>query len=270
MRRLILALALVAPGGAWAGRRHETLLFDRMDMTATLGAPLGRFSSEKTYFESTPLPGGNVRVADIREGACRGVYDLSPNGRMIHRTRTLRVLEGEFGHVYVHLHYWYPPESPRVAIGTFADKRGVPHLPPLIAASGSGSIDGYALIRVMKAPDRYLIASGDYALDGARKAFRIDVSTGDWARSLAGEPPALYGLPEAIDPAGFTAFPFPGEAEENVELEAALIFRGRGTTIERVVRRGSRVERDWLSFPPTEIDRALSRTESSYPITRER
>ena len=270
MRRLILALALIAPNGAWAGKRHETLLFDRMDMTATLGAPLGRFSSAKTYFESTPLSGGNLRVADIREGACRGVYDLSAKGRMIHRARTLRVLEGAFGHVYAHLHYWYPPETPRIAVGTFADRRGPPHLPPQLQASGSGKIDGYALIRVLKAPQRYLIASGDYALDGALKAFRVDVSTGDWTRTLAGVRPGAYGLPEAIAPAEFAASPFPGEAAENVELEAALIFRGRGTTIERVIRRGSRVERDWLSFPPTEIDRALSRTEASYPITRER
>ncbi|MDD5305531.1 MAG: hypothetical protein PHS14_20715, partial [Elusimicrobia bacterium] len=105
MRRLILVLALTFPCAARAGKRYESLMIDRVDKTATLGAPLGAFSSAKTYFDASPLSGGGLRVADIREGSCRGIYDFSGDNRLLHRERTLLVLEGEFGHVYAHFHY---------------------------------------------------------------------------------------------------------------------------------------------------------------------
>lgn len=276
VRRLILALALAFPASARAGKRYESLMIDRVDMTATLGAPLGAFSSAKSYFDSTPLSGGGRRVADMRDGACRGAYDFSPENRLLHRERTLRVLERDFGHVYAHFHYWYPPETPMIAVATFAARRDVPHLPPLIEKTGSGKVDGFALIRVLKASPKFLVATADYALDGRRTAFRIEVSSGEWVKSSASgadEPQAgRFGLPKQIDPATFASAPFAERAPEagSVELEAALIFHGRGATIERLVKRGSRVDRDWLSFPPTEIERLLSKVEASYPITRGR
>lgn len=276
VRRLILALALTFPSAARAGKRHESLMIDRVDMTATLGAPLGAFANAKSYFDSTPRSGGGRRIADISDGSCRGIYDLSPGDRLLHRERTLRVLEGDFGHVYVHLHYWYPPEPSRIAVATFAQRRDVPHIPPLIEETGSGKVDGFALIRVLKAPPKFLVATADYALDGSLKAFRVEASSGEWVPSqmntavLDEEKAARFGLPRKIKPATFAQAPFSEHSKEDLELEAALIFHGRGASIERVIKRGSHVDRDWLSFPPTELERALSKVEASYPITRGR
>ena len=60
------------------------------------------------------------------------------------------------------------------------------------------------------------------------------------------------------------------EAEDKLAAwlgaEAALIYRARGVFIERFTRRGSRVDRDWLSFPLTEIERVLSKIEATYPF----
>lgn len=278
VRRLILALALVFPPAARAGKRFESLMIDRVDMTATLGAPLGAFANAKSYFDSSPRAGGGRRIADIRDGSCRGQYDFSPDDRLLHRERTLRVLEGDFGHVYAHFHYWYPPEVPVIAVATFAQRRDVPHLAPQIAKAGSGKVDGFALIRVLNASPKFLVATADYALDGRLKAFRVEASSGEWVGSqmngavLDDGKAARFGLPKEIDPATFAEAPFVESAKdgESLELEAALIFHGRGALIERVVRRGSHVDRDWLSFPPTELERALSKVEASYPITRGR
>lgn len=276
VRLLILALALTFPSAARAGKRHESLMIDRVDMTATLGAPLRAFANAKSYFDSSPRPGGGRRIADVRDGACRGIYDFSPDDRLLHRERTLRILEGDFGHVYVHFHYWYPPEQARITVATFAQRRDVPHLPPLIEESGSGKVDGFALVRVLKAPPKFLVATADYALDGRLKAFRIEASSGEWVPSqmnsavLDYEKAARFGLPKEIKPATFAAAPFGEHAQDDLELTAALIFRSRGALIERVIKRGLHVDRDWLSFPPTELDRTLSKMEASYPITRGR
>ena len=274
----VILAALLAASPAHAGKRHASLMVDRIDMTATLGETLGAFSTEKSYYDSAPAAGGNHRVADIRDGACRGTYDIGPDNRLLHRERTLRVLEGDFGHVYAHFHYWYPPQAPKIAVVTFSDKRGAPHLPPLIAKTGAGKADGFALIRVVVDAPRFLVATGDYALDGRLKTFRVEVSSGDWVRTQVNAAEvdyalaARFGLPKDIKPETFAASPFGERAPDApaAALEAALIFRGRGATVERVVRRGSRVDRDWLSFPPSETERALSKVEASYPITRGR
>ncbi|MDD5305379.1 MAG: hypothetical protein PHS14_19955, partial [Elusimicrobia bacterium] len=168
------------------------------------------------------------------------------------------------------------PETPMIAVVTFAERRDVPHLAPLIEKTGAGKADGFALIRVLKASPRFLIATADYALDGRRTSFRVEASSGEWVRSQAKgadeAQAARLGLPKEIKPATFASAPFVERAAdaESLEAEAALIFHGRGAMIERVVKRGSRVDRDWLSFPPTEIERSLSKVEASYPLSRGR
>ena len=62
--------------------------------------------------------------------------------------------------------------------------------------------------------------------------------------------------------------PFAGVPEPSfaVELEAALIYLSRGAFVERLRRHGSRIDRDWLAFPPSEVERSLAKAESGLPF----
>lgn len=271
MRTLILALLLPAP--ALAGKRYESFLLDRVDMTAVLGQPLSAFSSPTAYFERVETDGG-FRVDDDRDGSCRGGFDFGRDGKLVHRARALAVLDGRFGRVYARFDYWYPPEPPRIAVNTAAGRRALPHREPAATTASPGAAESFALIRVLAAGKTFKIAAADYARDGALKALRVDVSSGDWtssevALSSSAAVAAAWGLPGAIDAKSFAEKPFAGAAEpgDGVEAEAALIYRARGTLVERVKRQGSHLERDWLAFQTTEAERALARTEAALPLT---
>ena len=265
---LILGLA----GTARAGKRYDSFMIDRVDMTAILGKPISLFSASKSWFERTET-GAGARISDYRDGGCQGSFDFADSGALIHRSRALSVLEGRFGHIYARCDYWYPPESPRIAVNTSAASRAMPHRAPVLLGVAQGPAESFALIRVLKAGKTFKIASADYGLDGALKALRVDVSSGDWTASEVSFTSStftalIWGLPAAIDTTSFPGKPFAGVAEpgENIEMEAALIYRARGILVERIMRHGSRIDREWLSFPLTEIERALSKTEAAFPF----
>ena len=272
MRRVILAAFLLVPAKAFAGKRYESFLLDRVDMTAVLGQPLSAFSSPAAYFERVETDGG-FRVDDYRDGSCRGGFDFGRDGRLIHRARALSVLEGRFGRVYARFDYWYPPEPPRVAVNTAAGRRAFPHREPAGSSASTGPIESFALIRVLAAGKNFKIASADYARDGALKALRVDVSSGDWTASeisysSSAAVAAAWGLPGKVDAKSFVENPFKSvAASDAVEAEAALIYRARGTVVERVKRQGSHLDRDVLAFQTTEAERALARTEAALPLT---
>lgn len=271
MRRLILAVLLL-PLSARAGKRFESFTIDRVDMTPLLSGPVGLMSTDTAWYERSETASG-ARVEDFRDGGSRGVFDFGGDGRLLHRSRALAVLDGRFGRVYARFDCWYPPEKPRVAVNTGAAKRNLPHREAVAGAASKAAPDSFALIRVLKAKDKFKIATADYGLDGGLRALRVEVSSGDWTSTevVASTAPAAaaeWGLPAAVDAATFAVEPFAGsEPWENLETEAALTYRARGTIVERATRRGSRVDRDWLSFPLTEVERALSRTEAAFPFT---
>jgi len=268
----LAVFALGLAGRARAGKRYESMMIDPVDMTAIMGKPASALSSPQAWFERSET-GAGARISDRREGECRGDFDFSPSGPLLHRSRALSVLEGPFGRVYARFDHWYPPERARIAVNTAAGPRTFPHREPVLAA-GSGSAESFALIRVLLNGRRYKIATADYGLDGGLKALRVDVSSGDWSSSevaFSSSPfdAGIWGLPASVDAKTFAAKPFAGVAEpvDGVETEAALIYRSRGVYVERFVRRGSRVDRDWLAFPVTEIERSLAKREAAFPFS---
>lgn len=270
MRRLILAVLLL-PSPALAGKRYASFMIDRFDMTATLSEPVGLFSTARAYFERTETASG-ARVEDRRESGCLGVFDFAAGGRLLHRARALAVLDGPFGRVYARFDYWYPPERPRGAVNTTA-RTDLPHRAPAPATATRGRVDSFALVRVLKDGKKYKIASADYGLDGGLRALRVDRSSGSWtgsevAFSSSASAAAAWGLPATIEPSSFAEKPFAGMPEPSfaVELEAALIYFSRGAFVERLNRRGSRIDRDWLAFPPSEVERSLAKTEAGLPF----
>lgn len=269
----VFMIGISLAGPASAGKRYESFMIDPVDMTAVLGAPARLFDGSKAWFERTETGAGS-RIADRRDGGCRGEFDFDASGRLIHRSRALNILEGPFGRVYARFDFWYPPETPRLAVNTAAGRRDFPHRASVAAAAGPGAAESFALIRVLKAGRKFKIATADYGLDGGLRALRVEVSSGDWTSSevaFSSSPfdAGIWGLPGAVDAKSFASQPFAGVAEpvDGVETEAALIYRARGVFIERFVRRGSRSERDWLYFPVTEIERALAKLEAGFPFT---
>ncbi len=196
MRRLILAAVLLAPTAAHAGKRYASFMIDRFDMTATLSEPVGLFSTARAYFDRTETASG-ARVEDRRDSGCLGVFDFAAGGRLLHRARSLAVLEGPFGRVHARFDFWYPPERPRGAVNTSA-RKDIPHREPVPAAGARGRVDSFALVRVLKDGKKFKIASADYGLDGGLRALRVD--------------------------------------------------------------------RDWLAFPPSEVERSLAKTEAGLPF----
>ena len=163
--RLLLAVVLMLPLSARAGKRYESFMIDRVDMTAILSEPLGLFSGPKTWFERTETNAG-MRITDYRDDGCRGSFDFDGRGRLIHRARALDVLEGRFGRVYARFDYWYPPEPSRIAVNTAAGRRDLPHREPVLVSASIGAVESFALIRVLKAAKNFKITSADYGLDG--------------------------------------------------------------------------------------------------------
>lgn len=245
-------------------------MIDRFDMTATLSEPVGLFSAPRAYFERTETASG-ARVEDRREGGCLGVFDFAPGGRLLHRARSLAVLEGPFGRVYARFDYWYPPERARGAVNTSA-RRDIPHREPERADAARGRADSFALVRVLKDGKKFKIASADYGLDGSLRALRVDLSSSNYigsevAFSSSAAAAASWGLPASIDPKNFAEKPFADQTEpRSIELEAALIYFSRGAFVERLIRRGARIDRDWLAFPPSEVERALAKSEAGLPF----
>lgn len=288
MRRLILALALLAPPSAQAGKRYESLMIDRVDLTATLGSPLGRMSTAKTYFESSPLAGGRALVREFHDGALEGAYYLSEKNELIGRSDLLLVLDEDFGRVYASIGVDYAGGAGRIKVNTKPFRR---EISGQSANSGkapkAGHPDGFSLVRAMRAPPKFVVAVADYSLDGTLVAFSVAQSSGDWLSSEGGpQPPpgfgagyfyapgldakiaAKAGLPMTIDPVRFETDPFeslPAPADPVAE-DAALIYRDRGAVVERQVKRGSRIERSSLWFSPTETERALLGTERRLPF----
>lgn len=257
------AAALLLPSPTLAGKRYASFMVDRLDLTATLGEPLGMFSSDKSYYELT-----GRRVSDIREGANRGSYDLSPENRLVHRERSLLVLEGHFGRVYASFDYTYPPAVPKVAVNTFAHRPDYPHRAAEPGRKAPGPADSFALVRAYQLPGskKFAVATADYDAAGKRKSFRVAISTGGAFQELVA--PAEAGLPKSVDAPSFSENPFAGMggSSELGDVRAALVYRGRGTAIERIVLNGLFVEREWLSFPLTETERSLSKIETRLPL----
>ncbi len=260
------ALALLLASPAAAGKRYASMLIDRVDGTATLGEPLGLFSNEKTYFDRTSEPGG-FKVEDRRDGSLRGVYQFSDDGKIRRRTETLLVLDGDFGAVFAEVSARHQGEKPRASIATGARPRATPRQDGESAKEAAKAVSSFALVRVVRAEPKFLIASADYDAAGVRRAFRVDASTGDW-RGEAAKTAEELGMPERIDPLKFAKDPFSGLSEPVFphEADAALIYGDRGEFVERKVRRGSRVESSRLRFPPTELERALLKAESKLPF----
>ena len=285
--KLAFALALLLPSSASAGKRYASLLIDRVDMTASLSEPLGLFSSEKSYFERWEQRGGGFWIEDWREGSRRGTYHFTKDGRLRHRTETLLVLEGELGAVFAELNAWHQSDKPRTTVNTAPYSRSNARQAGQPAEGTGKAVSGFALVRVLKAAPKFLIASADYALDGSLQAFHVNASTGDWRHSnevakhhpfqggsfygpgIDAKAAEKLGVPLKIDPAAFLASPFASLPEPGFphELDAALVYRDRGEFVDRQVRRGSRVEKSRLRFPPTELERALLKTESARPFS---
>lgn len=263
MRRLILAAVLLAPSPALAGKRYASLMVDRIDLTATLGEPLGIFSNDKSYYELT-----GRRVSDIRDGANRGAYDLSPENRIVHRERSLLVLDVQAGRVYAAFDYTYPPGVSRIAVNTFTHRPDFPHRVGEPGRKPSAPADSFALIRSFTLPGskRNAVATADYDSAGKRRSFRVAISTGGGFMELR-SPDEAY-LPESVDPRLFSERPFDGVegSPELGELHAALVYHGRGTAIERIVVSGLLIKREWLSYPLTETERALAKIEARLPL----
>lgn len=248
------------------------MLIDRLDATAVMSEPVGMFASPKTYFERSES-GGAARVLDYHDGLCRGAFDFAATGRLLHRSRTALVLDGRFGSVFARFDYWHPPETPRIAVATGGGPRATPHGEGAASPADPKRAESFALVRVLKAKDRFKIASADYALDGGLRAMRVDLSSSDWtgaevAFSSSAELAARYGLPARVDAATFATDPFKGfpPTDASVEAEAALVYRARGTVVERLTRAGAKPAVDWLAFPTTEVELPLAQTESKFPF----
>ena len=288
MRRLILALALIAPTAAHAGKRYESFLIDRVDRTATLGAPLGMMSTSKSYFERSPLAGGRTLIQEFHDGALEGSYYLSEKNELIGRSDLLLVLDEGFGRISASISVDYAGSTGRVKINTKPLRHELASQRASSAeAPKAGHPDGFALVRVMKAPPKFLVAVADYSLDGTLVAFSIAQSSGDWLTAEGGSPPpgfgagyffapgidekiaAKAGLPLRIDPIRFETEPFEGLPDPAAPIieDAALIYRDRGAVVERRLKRGSSLEHGSLWFPPTETERGLLGDERRLPFT---
>ncbi len=283
------ALAVIAPSSAQAGKRYESLMIDRVDRTATLSAPLGRMSAAKSYFESAPLAGGRALVREFHDGALEGAYYLSDRNELIGRADILLVLDEDFGRVYASIGVDYAGGAGRIKVNTKPLRRELPGQRASSAkAPRAGHPDGFALVRAVKAPPKFIVAVADYSLDGTLVAFSVAQSSGDWLSSEGGlQPPpgfgtgyfyapgidakiaAKAGLPMTIDPIRFETDPFAGlpDPAGPVAQDAALIYRDRGAVIERQIKRGSKIERASLWFPPTETERGLLGAERRLPFT---
>ncbi|MEQ1919958.1 MAG: hypothetical protein ABL955_12235, partial [Elusimicrobiota bacterium] len=285
----LVALALILPASAHAGKRYESFLVDPVDRTATLSAPLGLMSTAKTYFDSAPLAGGRALVREFHDGALEGAYYLSDKSELIGRTDLLLVLDEDFGRVYASISADYASGAGRIKVNTKLHQRDVAGQR---ASSGkapkAGHPDGFSLIRAMRAPPKFVVASADYSLDGTLVAFSVAQSSGDWVSTEgAAQPPpgfgtgyyyapgidvkiaAKAGLPLTIDPIRFETDPFAGLPDPSAPIatDAALIYRDHGAVIERRIKRGSSLERASLWFPPTETERGLLGAERRLPFT---
>jgi hypothetical protein len=276
-RRWILVCALTFPLSARAGKRYESMMVDRVDMTATLSEPLGLLSAGGSFFERDSLPGGRAVVREFHDGALEGEYYLSDKNALLGRSDLLLVLDEDFGRVYASIKIDYG--AGRMGIGTrMLSRRSAGQAARPDKGRKSGSPDGFSLVRALKAPPKLIVAAGDYSLDGTLVAFSVAWSSGDWIQSEGGpQPPpgfgkgffaapgidatlaAAAGLPLTLDPIRFETDPFKGLPEPSypVDRDAALVYRDRGAIVDRAIKRGSRVERATLWFPPSEIERAL-------------
>lgn len=282
-----VGMAIILPSSARAGKRYESMMIDRMDRTATLGAPLGLLSTSKTFFDRAPLAGGRALVQEFHDGALEGAYYLSDKNEVIGRTDLLLVLDEDFGRVYASIGVDYA--AGRIKLNTKLFRREIAGQRPRgVQAPRAGHPDGFSLVRAMNAPPKFVVASGDYSLDGTLVAFSVALSSGEWlsAEGASRPPPgfgtgysyapgldaktaAKAGLPLTIDPIRFETDPFEGLPEPALPLavDAALIYRDHGAVVERRIRRGSRIERSSLWFPPTEVERGLLGAERRLPFT---
>lgn len=284
-----VVLSLLAPLSAQAGKRYESMMIDRVDRTATLSEPLGRMSAAKTYFESSPLAGGRALVREFHDGALEGAYYLSGKNELIGRSDLLLVLDEDFGRVYASIGVDYAGGAGRIKVNTKPLRREVSGQRASSAkAPKAGHPDGFSLVRAMRAPPKFVVAVADYSIDGTLVAFSVAQSSGDWLSAEGGpQPPpgfatgyfyapgidaklaAKAGLPMTIDPIRFETDPFQGlpDPADPVAADAAVIYRDRGAVVERQVKRGSRIERSSLWFPPTETERGLLGAERRLPFT---
>ncbi len=286
---LLVGVALILPSTARAGKRYESFLVDRVDRTATLGSPLGLMSTTKTYFESSPLAGGRALVREFHDSALEGAYYLSDKNELIGRTDLLLVLDEDFGRIYTAIGVDYASGAGRIKVNTKALRRGSAGQRATTGkAPKAGHPDGFSLIRAVRAPPGFIVASADYSLDGTLVAFFVAQSSGDWLFAEGGaQPPpgfgtgyffapgidtkiaAKAGLPLRIDPIRFETEPLTGlpDPAAPAATDAALIYRDHGTVIERWIKRGSSIERVSLWFPPTETERDLLGVERRLPFT---
>ena len=274
---------------AQADKRYESFMIDRVDRTATLSSPLGRMSSAKTYFERSPLAGGRALVREFHDGALEGAYYLSDKNELIGREDLLLVLDEDFGRVYASICVGYAGGAGRIKVNTKPFRRETPGQRASSAkAPKAGHPDSFALVRATRTPPRFVVAVADYSLDGTLVAFSVAQSSGDWLSAERGaQPPpgsatgyfyapgldaklaAKAGLPMTIDPIRFETDPFEGlpAPADPVAGDAAIIYRDRVAVIERQVKRGSRIERSSLWFPPSETERGLRGAERRLPFT---
>lgn len=274
MRRLILAVLLALPSAARAGKRYGTFLLDSTDMSTTLGDPQGMLSSARAYFEVT-YPRGGALVQDFRDGSFEGEYYLDEKGFLRARADTLLILDENYGRVCATLGVDYAEGREHVYVNTRMFRRGVPHqMPNAGAAPKAGFPESFALVRALKTSSRFLVAAGDYSLDGTLTAFRVAESSGEWISITENGPvnstaAARAGLPLTIDPMAFAEDPFKGlpEPASPVVQDAALIYRGHAEAVERIIKRGSRLERAVLWFPPSATERLLIKRERDFPFT---
>jgi len=286
---MMVALALIFPAAAHAGKRYESFLVDRVDRTATLSSPLGLMSTSKTYFESSPLAGGRARVQEFHDGALEGTYYLSEKNEIISRSDLLLVLDEDFGRVYAAIGVDHASKAGRVRLFTKLIRReAAGQRANTGKAPNAGHPDAFSLIRAMRAPPKFIVATADYSLDGTLVAFSVAQSSGDWVSTEGSmQPPpgfgtgffyapgidakiaAKAGLPLTIDPIRFETDPFKGlpDPAAPVATDAALIYRDHGAVIERRIKRGSSIERASLWFPPTETERAMLGAERRMPFT---
>lgn len=252
------------------------MMLDRVDMTATMSGPLGPMAAAATYFEREELPAGQARVREIRSGAQYGEFFLSDKNILIGRADTYLVLDEEFGRIYATVDADYATGRERVRLNTRPFPRTALHQPPS-AGKGpkAGFPESFALVRVFKTPPNLLVAVADYSFDGTLMGFHVATSSGEWtgqpdfyAPRLDAAAAARAGIPAAIDPFAFVADPFKGlpKTEYAVDRTAALIYRDHATSVERLVQRGSRVDRATLWFPPSATKQPLLKLERKYPF----
>lgn len=283
----LLPLILLLAGPARADKRYESMLIDPIDKTVTMSGPLGILSTTKTYFERSSLAGGRTLVREFREGSLEGEYFLSEKDDLIGRSERLLVLDEEFGRIDVAIGVEYT--AGRIRAGAKMFQRHVPaQIPSTGKAPKAGHPDGFALIRVMKAPPRFIVVAADYTLDGTLAAFTVGASSGEWGASENGpQPPegfalgtyfpphldpkiaAKVGLPMTVDPIRFETTPFEALPKPDYPLDRdiAFVYREHGAVIDRLIGRGSRIDHARLWFPPTEVEHELLRSERSFPFS---